>query len=769
MKLISLKKLQSIPIAYINLVGALSVLYIWFSDNIGSVMFGVFENTSFTLFWFLGSIVGLIVGYRSSIKRMEIGSTFFALIGMGVISIILSTHATLIPTILFGFYSSWLITTTTQWIRKNEKFSFGKWIILILMSLVIALGITFGFESNSLALRTGGICALILAVSTFFIIPGQIARYIVVVASKVIFRLKITSHNNIPRQGGALLVSNHVSFLDFVILSGSIQRNIRFVMHQGIFDNKFLKPVLKKLNMIPISPRGGKNNLDEFNKRCQKEINEGHVVLIFAEGTVARNGHLLPFKKGVEYIAKGINSPIIPINLEGVLGTPLTFTQENSSAIMPNIKNICKKIFITVGKPLVSETSVFVIRQKIIELGAKSFNKRVSRKATVGKWILDISNKKQLIQDAEGNWMNGRSIKQKSLLLASRLINVLKDDSKVGLLHRNDINFNLFVYALSLLGKEIIILDPEKGKKENQVILKKLKVNICINGLEKDLNPCRKYISAKTVMSKPKFREVVSAKLRLLLPSFLILRLYNNAQGKYSNVVTFARIKNKQVHGTSLSNSMILAESLALQQIHLTTDYGIVMSLHSSYLALGFFLDALMPVTLQIQSTKGDFTVANTIIGLVTEVEKVVSKIKNKTNIKRILMNSQPINEGLKMTLKTLEVECYQGFGVNNVSPIIAVNTPDFVGKDIVGIPLVQESNNPETVGRPIPSIAVRIVKDTAELGINEWGKIWIKGAAVSKQFIIEPCGNIINDCLDWVDTNVIGMIDEKGYLRVIS
>ena len=76
--------------------------------------------------------------------------------------------------------------------------------------------------------------------------------------------------------------------------------------------------------MIPISACGGTNNVDDFNKLCQDEINAIHVVLLFAEGTVTRNDHLSEFKRGLEHIAKGIEAPIIPIHMEGKIGTPLS-------------------------------------------------------------------------------------------------------------------------------------------------------------------------------------------------------------------------------------------------------------------------------------------------------------------------------------------------------------------------------------------------------------------------------------------------------------
>ncbi len=762
--------LKNIPLAYINLIGGFFAIFAWLASEIHFT--GIWQIEKSIFFSGLGILGGWLLGLRLVRKRIEIGATFFTLLGAGISSWILaispSSFLGSVATIAFGLYLGLLLIINAKWVVKNRKFSWGERLIIPLIGLSLSVFLMFFFNEKIAILKGISVVVFFLAAINFYMIPAQIARFVVVGISRLVFRLKINNLHQIPAHGGALLVSNHVSFLDFVILAGSVPRNIRFVMHQGIFDNRFLKPLLHKLNMIPISPRGGKNNLLKFNERCQQEINAGHVVLIFAEGTVTRNGQTLPFKKGVEYIAKGIDSPIIPINLEGVLGTPLTFTNEHPECIMPTIRNLRQKIIVSIGSPLKPTTSVFVVRQKIIEMGVNSFQQRISRKASLGKWILDIKNKKNLLQDTDGVWWKGSKIKLRSLVIAKRLKKTLRDESKVALLHRNDINFHFFVYALSILGKEIIVLNPENNKGENKRILKKLNTSICINGISKQENPCSGYISAKKVMEKPSFSEKLIARIHLILPSRWVLKAHNNTTGKYNQAVTFATRKEEQLVGTTMTNAMILAASRALHQVHAVADYGCVLSLHSPYNSLGFYLGILLPATLQIPVTKGDFSRANTVIGLVDDLEKAIDKIATNPQISRILMDNEPLSQEILATMNQANIAYFQGFGIRDLAPVIALNIPNFEGKDIVGIPLVQESNNPQTVGRPLPSVAIKIVKENLEeLGVNQWGKILIKGASVSKQFAVDQYDNLVNTYLDWVDTNRMGMIDEEGYLVV--
>ena len=101
---------------------------------------------------------------------------------------------------------------------------------------------------------------------------------------RTIYRLKIRGYQNVPSTGGALLVANHASYMDFVLVVCSIPRQVRFVMNADIFRKPGLKWILQGLQCIPISPRGGKNNFVEFNLLVSEQVNAGNVVVIFAEG-----------------------------------------------------------------------------------------------------------------------------------------------------------------------------------------------------------------------------------------------------------------------------------------------------------------------------------------------------------------------------------------------------------------------------------------------------------------------------------------------------
>ena len=97
---------------------------------------------------------------------------------------------------------------------------------------------------------------------------------------------------------------NHVSLLDSILIIGAVPRMCRFVMHDLVYNSKWGHGFFKKMNMISIAERKRKQDLEAFNQRCIKELRAGHVVCLFSEGQISRNGQLLEIKKGIVHMAQ---------------------------------------------------------------------------------------------------------------------------------------------------------------------------------------------------------------------------------------------------------------------------------------------------------------------------------------------------------------------------------------------------------------------------------------------------------------------------------
>src|SRR5215204_6026944 len=140
-----------------------------------------------------------------------------------------------------------------------------------------------------------------------------------------LYRLRVQGSENVPRNGGALLVCNHLSQVDALLLLASVRREIRFLMYKGIYDRPLIKPLAQLMRAIPISSELRPREMIHSLHEASEAIRNGELVCIFAEGQITRIGQLLPFRRGFEKIMKDVEAPIIPVALDGVWGSIFSF------------------------------------------------------------------------------------------------------------------------------------------------------------------------------------------------------------------------------------------------------------------------------------------------------------------------------------------------------------------------------------------------------------------------------------------------------------
>ena len=143
----------------------------------------------------------------------------------------------------------------------------------------------------------------------------------------ILFRVRVIGADRLPKTTGALIIANHVSYADAVIIGSLTPRWIRFLLWKPIYDSSF-KPVFALLRTIPISQTSPRESLASL-ARARQELEAGEIIAIFPEGQITRTGQLGPFKSGFERIVerKGqdeLIAPIIPIWMDGPWGHPLS-------------------------------------------------------------------------------------------------------------------------------------------------------------------------------------------------------------------------------------------------------------------------------------------------------------------------------------------------------------------------------------------------------------------------------------------------------------
>lgn len=168
-------------------------------------------------------------------------------------------------------------------------------------------------------LLAAAILNAIVAIYIFTLVPEFIARFVAWILAKLLYRLRVEGLDNVPLEGPAVLVCNHVSYMDAVLILGAVPRPTRFVMYYKIFDIPGMNIVFRATRAIPIA---GTKEDPALMERAFAEVDaalaEGELVCIFPEGALTSDGEIASFRKGIERILASRPVPVIPMALRGM-------------------------------------------------------------------------------------------------------------------------------------------------------------------------------------------------------------------------------------------------------------------------------------------------------------------------------------------------------------------------------------------------------------------------------------------------------------------
>jgi acyl-[acyl-carrier-protein]-phospholipid O-acyltransferase / long-chain-fatty-acid--[acyl-carrier-protein] ligase len=205
------------------------------------------------------------------------------------------------------------------------------------------------------------------------VLLSRAIRLVLWLLAHVLFKIRIIGADHIPAQGGALLVSNHVSYADAILIGCATPRFIRFLIWQPLYDLKWLKPFCRLLYAIPLPTRSPKESLRAL-RNARAELDKGLLVCIFPEGEMARTSHMKPFERGVEVVARGLGTvPVIPIYLDGLWGHALSRKGGRALASRLTLRH---KVTVYIGDPITGEADAEHLYQRVLELGAQAAESR---------------------------------------------------------------------------------------------------------------------------------------------------------------------------------------------------------------------------------------------------------------------------------------------------------------------------------------------------------------------------------------------------------
>ena len=190
----------------------------------------------------------------------------------------------------------------------------------------------------------------------FWLMPEYIIRLVMLFVTRIVYRLRVRGDQHLPTDGAAILVCNHVSFVDAIILGVTSPRPMVFIMDHRIFKTPGIGWLFKALKAIPIAPQKEDPQAYEAAfERARQVLRDGELLCIFPEGGLTKDGTLQPFKAGVMKILESNPVPVIPAALHNLWGS--TFSRIEGVALKrPLRRGLFNRIGLVVGEPLAPET-----------------------------------------------------------------------------------------------------------------------------------------------------------------------------------------------------------------------------------------------------------------------------------------------------------------------------------------------------------------------------------------------------------------------------
>ncbi|MDM0121076.1 MFS transporter [Variovorax arabinosiphilus] len=227
-------------------------------------------------------------------------------------------------------------------------------LFMIASSVIAGALLKAGFTIPQIFLFTG-IANAVVAFYIFMLVPEYLLRFVSWLLSHFIYRFRIRGDEHIPTEGAAVLVCNHVSFIDAVLLMAASPRPIRFIMDHRIFRVPVLGWLFRLAKAIPIAPQ--KDDPVAYERAFAQAVDvlrEGDLLAIFPEGAITRDGTLQPFKGGVMKILaaardEGLEPPVIPMALTNLWGSFFSRIEQRDGQNVAMVRPFRRGLFSRVG------------------------------------------------------------------------------------------------------------------------------------------------------------------------------------------------------------------------------------------------------------------------------------------------------------------------------------------------------------------------------------------------------------------------------------
>lgn len=662
--------------------------------------------------------------------------------------------------------------------------------IVLSAGILVFLDRVLGLSASAIFLLCGLLTIPVMAY-ILSLLPDLTFRFGMWLLTHTVYKLRVFGRENIPEKGPALIVSNHISFIDGVLMMITSSRMIRFIIYADFTEMPLLRRLGKIMRVIPIDASRGPKELVRSLRTAKEAIEDGELVCIFAEGQLTRTGQMQPFQRGMMKIVQGTDAPIIPVYIHGLWGS--IFSWRGGKLFWKRPRQIPYPVDIHIGEPIHGAKGPAEVRQVVEQIGAEAVKMDIQRQPIpVQKFIRHAKSQKwkqKVVDSAKVSLTGGKLL---AAALAFRRIlerQVLaKDEQTIGLLLPPSVGGVLANMAVALNGRT--------------------SVNLNYTLSEDVLNFCVKKAGLKHVLTSRKFLEKKPYKLEgaefvfledlkeeitgldralavaaaYLMPARMLEWLLglNRIRPQETMTIVFTSGSTGEPKGVVLSHANIGSNIEAVDHLLNLSQKDAIIGVLPFFHSFGYTACLWLPMCYPVRGVYHFNPLDAKVVGRLCQENKATILMATPTFLKMYLRRCEKAEletldlivvgaEKLPLDLARQFHEKFgvlptEGYGTTELSPVAAVNIPDHRSHG-----MFQQGTKLGTVGRPLPGVTAKVVNpDTREdLGIEQEGLLLIKGPNVMVGYLDEPEKTAESVCDGWYNTGDFAVIDNEGFVSI--
>jgi acyl-[acyl-carrier-protein]-phospholipid O-acyltransferase / long-chain-fatty-acid--[acyl-carrier-protein] ligase len=747
----------------------------------------------------LGSVAA---GYLSG-GKIEYGLIPFGAVGMTVFGALLYVpgHSLLVVGIhlaLLGFFGGLFAVPVNALIQHRPRpeqkggviaaANLVSWIGILVSSAAYSMFAEVLHQTPRAMFLDGAILTLVTTAYSIYLLPDSLVRFALWAATHSIYSIRVEGRDNIPETGGALFVSNHMSFVDALLLIASTDRSIRFLMFQGIYDLPYVKPFAKMIRAIPISSELRPREMLHSLREATNSIKNGEVVCIFAEGQITRIGQLLPFRRGMERIMKGVDAPIVPVNLDGLWGSIFSF--ERGRFIWKRPRSVPYPVTVSFGKPMPSTTPPVEVRRAVQELQTNAYRHRRTRMRTLHRSLIHTAHRHPFrfaMGDKRRPRMKWGGALLSAIFLARRLRSTWAGQEMVGILLPPSVPGALVNFAATLAGKIPVNLNYTTSDESLASCAAQCNLDTVITTRQLlDRIPLKvpgRTILLEEVASGHGFGERLVALLLWFLPGGPLERILSGGKNKTLDdlaTIIFSSGSTGEPKGVMLSHCNIRSNIDQVGQMFMFDGKDRLLGVLPFFHSFGFTVTLWLPAALGLSVIYHPSPLDLAAISEIVRDYRVTFLMSTPTflqayarrcspedfgSLEYVVVGAEKLPERLALAFEDrFGIRPLEGYGATECAPVVSVNTHDFRAPGFR-----QVGAKRGRIGHPLPGVSVRIVDpDTREpVAAGAPGLLLVRGPNVMLGYLGKPekTAEVLQD--GWYVTGDIATEDEDGFLTI--